>query len=297
MKTIGVLEAVCFVAMGESAEWGGARMSQEQDAVEGGTEGESRPGWLSLTLFLIMVLIVVWVISRYALPSESDSSVSSEVAMTARVPDVVGEDRGDAVTRIERAGFVAEVDLTFKSTSSKPNTVVKQAPAPGVQLVQGGIVIVVVVTPEGEPAGVAEGLESYASRVPNVVGLTRDRADGLLVDNGYSISVSEGYSSSRPRGLVYSQLPESGSVAEPGTNVAVKISRGPAPPAQVRVPDVRGLTPVQAAARLKGSGFDPRSMKQWHEKYAGIVFQQNPAAGVRTAEGSPVFILSGEPIR
>jgi hypothetical protein len=35
-------------------------------------------------------------------------------------------------------------------------------------------------------------------------------------------------------------------------------------------------------------------MIQWRDGSSGIVFQQDPAPGVLAAEGSRVFILSGE---
>ncbi|PKQ15384.1 MAG: hypothetical protein CVT67_09615 [Actinobacteria bacterium HGW-Actinobacteria-7] len=270
-------------------------MTEEYTEPSDDRDGDRRrSAWLSWAVLAIVFVVVIWVFLHYGqVPASSGSRTSNSMLTAATVPNVVGM-TGDAATEmLKRAGFVAEVDSAFSSKVT-PGTVASQKPRAGTKLVKGGLVVVVVAFSVGSESGTAEGMEAADNRVPSVVGLTELRADELLENDGYNLSCTGGYTKTRPRGVIYSQSPEPGEISPLGSTVEAKMSLGPPPPGQVQVPDTIGMTPYRATQALKVAGLDPRSMIQWRDGSSGIVFQQDPAPGVLAAEGSRVFILSGE---
>jgi serine/threonine-protein kinase len=215
------------------------------------------------------------------------------VLTAARVPDVLGMAAEQAADMIERAGFVAEIDLAF-SSEAPPGTVASQQPSGGTEQTRGTAVVIIVATEVGQESGTAKSAHDDRDRVPNVVGLTELRATELLENGGYRIQVDEGYSASKAQGVIFEQSPDSGQYSPLGTTVEVYVSLGPPPPGKTQVPNVMGLTPKKAVSALKRAGLDPRSLVQWNEKVSKTVFQQDPAAGMLVPLGSKVFILSGE---
>ncbi len=246
--------------------------------------------WLVLAIAVVIVAVLFW---RYAQPPGLGNEDSAPVLTAARVPNVVGMTQSAAVDAIKRSGFVAEEDLAF-SSGQAPGMVVSQAPTAGTKLTKGAPVVMVVAVEVGEASGVTESTQGDANRVPNVVGMTKLRADELLTDTGYWASTSQGYSTSRRRGIIYDQTPDAGMRAGLGSTVNAMVSLGPPPPGTVQVPNVIGDSVKQAVDELEHAGLDPRSMVQYHPQFPKVVFQQNPVAGTLAPVGSRVFILSGD---
>ncbi len=96
-----------------------------------------------------------------------------------------------------------------------------------------------VAVPEPEELEIVE--EEEPASVPDVVGLMKSDAVGTLGSAGYNTSVTKLYSASKPRGVVFEQVPAGGSVVDPGTTVRVLVSAGSQPIASVKVPNLVGL--------------------------------------------------------
>jgi serine/threonine-protein kinase len=265
---------------------------ESQDETEGEQEEQKRTSWLPWLVLVIAIIILLWLFWQYRGSGAQSGDDAPAQLTAARVPDVVGMAEEAARDTIARAGFIAEEDSTFKSDQAAGG-VVSQMPKPGTKLGPGGIVVITVAVDVGEASGDPEGLATDDEAVPNVVGLTTLRAEDVLASRGYRMSVSEGYSDSRPLGIIFAQSPTAGTDAGGGT-VNVEVSLGQAPPGKTQVPNLIGVATGKAVKRIEDAGLESSSMLQYRPEYSGVVFEQNPAAGTLVYKGSKVFILSGE---
>lgn len=191
------------------------------------------------------------------------------------VPDVVGLTLDEATEMLGAAGF--EVKSVAVENEAEPGTVVDQSPAAGEMVAPGSEVTVVV------SAGVEETL------VPNVIGLDQDEATQTLNDAGYKVQSRGSYDEEAAEGIVVSQSPEGGVVAEPGTRVDIIVSQGKNPEASV--PDVVGKSEADAAKALEDAGFEAVPSSTYSDTVAvGLVVNQDPAAGATAKRGSAVAI-------
>ena len=133
--------------------------------------------------------------------------------------------------------------------------------------------------------------EPTSPGVPDVVGLMTSDAVGTLERAGYDPRVTKVYSASKPRGVVFEQLPAGGATAEPGTEVSVLVSNGAQPAASAKVPKLVGLKKAVALDRIQAAGLDARVMVQPRYTGVGKVLEQSPAPGTMVEGGSKVFIL------
>lgn len=191
------------------------------------------------------------------------------------VPDVGGLTLEEATQTLEAAGF--KVKSVAVENEAEPGTVVDQSPAAGEMVAPGSEVTVVV------SAGVQETL------VPNVVGMSQDEATQALNDAGYKVQSKGSYDEEAAEGIVVSQSPEGGVVAEPGTRVDIIVSQGKNPEASV--PDVVGKSEADAADALEGAGFEAVPNPTYSDTVAvGVVVSQDPAGGATAKRGSAVTI-------
>jgi len=133
--------------------------------------------------------------------------------------------------------------------------------------------------------------ESLTGGVPDVVGLMKADAVSTIERAGYVASVKTVYSATKPRGVVFEQVPRAGDAADPGTKVRALVSGGSQPTAAVKVPDVLGLKKSAAVDKIESAGLDPKVLTQFSTSPKGRVFQQSPDPGTSVAPGSKVFVL------
>lgn len=130
--------------------------------------------------------------------------------------------------------------------------------------------------------------------VPDVVGLTKEKAIAKLSKAGFRFETSQ-VDSLQPKGTVVSQQPAGGGSVVLGTIVRIQISTGEPPIVKVR--KVVGLTLAEAKAILKQSGLKVVVVEQEVTKPGdvGLVLAQDPKAGTEAVEGSTVTITVGIP--
>lgn len=258
-------------------------------------EARRRRGWLPALVLAIAVAIIAWLIWTYSdfgrAPDQAD--VGGAVAETAKVPDVIGMTRAEAMAALEAAGFAVEVEISY-DTLADAGSVVSQEPGAGSEVGAGSTVFIgvaegVVLGGEGDEAG----REATAVPVPDVIGMSQSQATSALRVNGFGVSVSELYTEQQPEGLVFEQTPTGGSAADPGTVVGILVSLGRSPGADTTAPNVIGLTQAEAEERIAAAGLEPRVMKQPKRDRIGRVYQQQPAGGTAVKSGSYMFILVG----
>ena len=185
-----------------------------------------------------------------------------------------------AMGKVRRAGLRAKpmTDIVAR-TAAQEHQVWKQIPEAGTK-----------VAPE-----TTVQLHAFApipvARVPLCRGLTTAAAQARIRQVGLTSRVVEIVPPpDRDRaGQVRKQTPTSGSDAKRGTLVQLWVYG--AAPAQVRVPDCRGVTVAQAANRLRQVGLASRVVQFTPPRdpaRAGLVRTQVPAAGNNAAPGSVV---------
>ncbi len=264
---------------------------QGQDGRE--PEQNRKAGYLPWLVLLIVLLVVAWLVWRYAQrPDVADvDGRGVAVATTAVVPDVTGMTKRAAQAKLSSAGFAVEADLSYDAVA-EPGTVAGQDPAGGSRRSKGDIVVIQVAVDLNAGQRGAGVDDAFTNEVPNVIGLTEEDAADALKRGGYRISVLEVYTEDKPMGVVYQQTPGAGEAAEPGSTVDVIISLGPTPPSTVTMPDVIGMEASAAEARLRSLGLEPRLTFQSRVGNYGKVFQQTPAAGTSLDAGTKVFVLA-----
>jgi serine/threonine-protein kinase len=133
------------------------------------------------------------------------------------VPDVTGEDAGQAKATLQSRGFNVSTSEQVTTTAT-PNSVLSQNPPGGKSAPSGSTVSLVVAK---APPTVA---------VPNVVGQTTGSADATLGAAGFpAVAQPQTVSTQSQNGIVLSQNPAAGSQAKRGTSITIVVGKYVAP--------------------------------------------------------------------
>jgi serine/threonine-protein kinase len=227
---------------------------------------ERRRWWLWLLLALLLLALAA---GAYLLLS----------GKTVTVPDVVGQRSSEAADRLQSRGLEVDVE-PVRSDDVPRDRVVRQDPRAGEEVDEGSTVTIAVSAGPGE------------TEVPDVVGDRREAAERELTEAGFKVDVTRAFDDEVERGRVVSTSPEPGTVAERGSEVALRVSRGPE---QVTVPDVTGRGEDDARATLEDAGLQVESGSEASpDQDPGTVLRQDPEAGAEVERGSTVTIVVAE---
>ena len=206
------------------------------------------------------------------------------------VPDVVGQQEGEAVSKLRSAGFTARI---FDVPSPEPQgVVVAQQPAGGEQAPPDSRVRLNVSS--GEETGQTTERPSTTTTggarvtVPSVVGLAQTPALRRLHNAGVRGVVSY-RTSDQPRGRVIEQRPRAGGQLSRNAPVQVVVSSGSSPEA-LDVPDVTGVSEDEARQTLEDAGFRVEVIRTGD---GTTVEDQQPEFGVTSFRGAVVTLLVG----
>ncbi len=132
--------------------------------------------------------------------------------------------------------------------------------------------------------------------VPELIGLTEQRAEELLEQKGLNIVIKErAYDKEYEKGTIISQDPEEDAKVKKGTDVKVVVSMGPS---TILVPKITSLTERDAIILLKQKGLIPGKIENEHNNSIpeNYVFEQNPKEGISVEEGTSIdFKISKGP--
>lgn len=197
------------------------------------------------------------------------------------IPDVAGQTREAAEQALDEAGLGVAVE-TRASGDVPADTVIETDPPAGESVRRGSQVTVIV---SSGPSQVS---------VPAVVGQTLNAAEQQLSAVGLEASSTE-QDSDRPKGEVISQTPNAGTSVDPGSTVSLVVSRGPAQPATVDVPNVVGQARSDAVSQLRALGLAPDVQEQTTDiqPQNGRVIDQNPGGGSTVNEGTRIVLTVG----
>ena len=141
------------------------------------------------------------------------------------------------------------------------------------------------------------GTKSYP--IPNLSGLTKDQAiEAIEKDGHFQYKFSEQYDSNIEEGYVVDQNPNQGREFPEGTVINFTVSKGPAPAAEVTVPDLSNMTPEKAEAELAKYKLTGKSgnSEPSDDVEVGHVCRQSPGAGTSAKAGDTItYYLSSGP--
>ena len=141
------------------------------------------------------------------------------------------------------------------------------------------------------------GTKNYP--IPNLSGLTKDQAiEAIEKDGHFQYKFSEQYDSNVEAGYVVDQNPNQGRDFPEGTVINFTVSKGPAPAAEVTVPDLSNMTPEEAEAELAKYKLTGKSgnSEPSDDVEVGHVCRQSPGAGTSAKAGDTItYYLSSGP--
>lgn len=218
-------------------------------------------------------------VEESALPGSTTLPSASAEAETTEIPDIAGEDKDTAISKLEEAGF------SYKFTEQSSDTVssgkvIGTNPAIGSSVESGSKIEVYI---SSGPSKVS---------LMSVMGYTYEDAKSLLEAKGYVVRQgSSVYSDSVEKGLVAYTDPKGGAKVLPGATITLYMSKGKQD-TDVQVPDLLGDTKAQARAKLKQYGLKLGTVTSNYSSNVekGCVCVQSKLAGSKVAKGTAVDI-------
>jgi len=219
---------------------------------------------------IVAALLVVGLGVAYALGAFGGGGVV--------VPPLTGLTEEQAQTELEAAGLTLGVVGTENSDTVEPGIIISQDPEAGDKVEQGTAINIVV------SLGIAQVV------VPDLTEYKEADAIAALRSTGeveYDHSEDEN-SADVAKGLVIRTEPAAGTSVPKGTPVVLYVSVGVA---QVKVPDVTGLSLAKAQGQLEDAGLKVATTEAFSDSVPkGSVISQKPDANVLLEVGSTVTL-------
>jgi serine/threonine-protein kinase len=244
--------------------------------------GRGRSMWVGV---LIGILIVALAAGAGWLAVQA---LTGDDAPTVEIPQLRGLTWEEAAAQLQALQLrPVRVERVRDPEQFPPETVLGTVPDAGQRVEPGTEVEVRVAVPP-------ELVE-----VPNLFGLTEDQARQVLEADGLVLGPVVREPSEAPVDTVFRQEPLAFDSVEPGTEVRIWVSSGPA---EISVPDVRCLSGSAAANRLRQEGFtnvtiaaERRPLPSACPRNESKVADQSPAAGSVVSPDTAITLYLGAP--
>ena len=210
--------------------------------------------------------------------AEEESQVNMVVSdgpALLQVPTVVGSTRERAIGQLRGQGF-AFTERTARHDTIGVGVVIGQDPA-GEARAAVGSVVELVISAGPQPI-----------EMPRVIGLSRDRAEGMLEGLGLEVSTTSARSNEVPPGVVARQEPAPGADVNPGWSVRLVISEGP----EMFVLEELGGQPVADVIVLLGeAGMQVQVIQEPSPSHeVGVVISTDPPGGTELPVGEMITV-------
>ncbi|MDN3294109.1 Stk1 family PASTA domain-containing Ser/Thr kinase [Streptomyces ficellus] len=202
---------------------------------------------------------------------ETVSVKVSEGAPKVEVPNVMEQSEETATASLKDKGF--EVKVEYKESDKDPGEVIEQNPSAGTEAEKGTEVTITVSKQEQQT-------------VAPVVGSQFDAAKQQLETLEFKVTRVD-VDSDQPAGTVIEQNPAGNSKAPKGSEVTLKVSKGPQQ--QVPVPNLFGQPLGQAKQLLAQSGLQLGNVDGPNDDNARVI-EQDPAANTPVQPNQPVNV-------
>ena len=190
-----------------------------------------------LAVAIIGVILVMIIGGRPGFPggNRRDSAVVAEEMVV--MPNVVGLEAAAARSSLVKEGLIPE--LTYEESDKYTvGIVMRTSVEEGTQIPVGSTVVLTVCGNNG-------------TKIPSVVGLTKDEAVDLLTEAGFNVNITEAASEEVEAGYVISQDPEADLQVDSGTYVTIVVSVGPDLSGKTEMPNLIGMTEQEAKEQLE----------------------------------------------
>jgi eukaryotic-like serine/threonine-protein kinase len=253
--------------------YGGYRQDERWDDED--EEARRRRRKIITIVAVLAVLLLGGAIAAAIALSGGDAKPTTPT--NVNVPALLNLDQAAAQQAITDAGLKVGTVTQAPSTTVAQGKVVSSDPASGASVAKGSEVKLVV----------SAGPDTVT--VPNVVGLSEDRARGTLKQAGFTSVSSRPTDSLEDEGNVVSVDPAEGQQAAKNTTITLKISTG-----TIKVPDVKGKTADEATKALTDAGFSAGQIRTTDvdpgTAAPGTVVNTDPGAGSAVGRGNTITL-------
>jgi serine/threonine-protein kinase len=227
--------------------------------------------WIAVAVLLVALTLTAVGISTWG-----------RVGELGVVPNVVGLSLEQATQRLGDAGYKLQNEGPQASANVAEGLIASQKPQEGSNF------------PKGSSVRVWISSGSGPVQIPNVVGMDRYEAIGILEALGLKVLLQEEPTEDpEERDKVLSQDPVSGAIVQAGFTVTIVVATGDI----VLVPVLVGMTQGSAETVLIGVGLVPQVTLVDSTQPGGTVLTQDPEAGTEVQKGATVKIeVSNAPI-
>ena len=255
---------------------------EEDDDDEYDEEDEKMDKIMSVAgvvIAVIIVVLLVFFVGRFTGVfggKGSDTSQSKLDSTQTKMPDVVGLSEKMADKKLSDNNLQMEVKSSEYSDTVEKGNVISQEPKADEVVSKYSKVSVVI----------SLGSDAFDISKLNLVGKTKESAESLLKENGFSTDTKEEPSDTVPKGSVISYTPTK---PKSGERVTLTVSSGKKV-TKVVVPNITGMSESEAKTLLETNGLMLGKKAEQHSATVakGIIIGQSTAAGSSVDSGSSV---------
>ena len=255
---------------------------EEDDDDEYDEEDEKMDKIMSVAGVIIAVIIVVllvFFVGRFTGVfggKGSDTSQSKLDSTQTKMPDVVGLSEKMADKKLSDNNLQMQVKSSEYSDTVEKGNVISQEPKADEVVSKYSKVSVVI----------SLGSDAFDISKLNLVGKTKESAESLLKENGFSTDTKDEPSDTVPKGSVISYTPTK---PKNGERVTLTVSSGKKV-TKVVVPNITGMSESEAKTLLETNGLMLGNKAEQHSATVakGIIIGQSTAAGSSVDSGSSV---------
>lgn len=241
---------------------------------------------LTVVVAIIIAFIVIFAIGRAAGIFRIGPESPNETEDMVEVPNVVGMTEDDAKETLNDEGLGFKVVSREESKEYEKGRVSEQKTEAGEEVAKNTTIEVVV----------SSGLVGDSITVPDVSGMTEDKAQSALENAGFrNISSEFTYHDSVPSGQVIGTTPEANAEATEDTEIVMQVSKGAE---RKTVPNVVGQKDADAQNAIKSAGLSVGTVTyEYSDSVAqGIVISQSVDGGKKVSAGTTVdLVISNGP--
>ena len=232
-----------------------------------------------VVIAVIIVVLLVFFVGRFTGVfggKGSDTSQSKIDSTQTKMPDVVGLSEKMADKKLSDNNLQMQVKSSEYSDTVEKGNVISQEPKADEVVSKYSKVSVVI----------SLGSDAFDISKLNLVGKTKESAESLLKENGFSTDTKEEPSDTVPKGSVISYTPTK---PKNGERVTLTVSSGKKV-TKVVVPNITGMSESEAKTLLETNGLMLGKKAEQHSATVakGVIIGQSTAAGSSVDSGSSV---------
>jgi len=228
-----------------------------------------------ITAFLLVAGASAYLTLTYIIKSED----------TVIVPDLVGKDVVSALELLTDLQLNTKVSGSEYSHQFPKNHVTFQEPEAGSEIKKDRDIRIMI----------SKGTHNIL--MPNLVALSEQQARMIMEENGISRGhLSQTFNQNIAKDQIMAQVPAPGVMITRGASVDILVSMGDRA-AELKMPDLSGLTLDEAVFRVEKNNLAVGAIQSQFlkQKPRNIVIRQEPLAGYRVIENSPVHLVINRP--